>query len=153
MPTPTLIDSFPTNRIIQTFTDLDADRLASMLEEMVSQQSSGSHPMTEARSLARELETLSGIPFSAALDLVMKRIPMEAAIRWSRDRRGIKTANSTPRVLVVVSGGVAHCAADSEVDVFVFDRDDYRADPEETSRVPASHADLAKPFEAPVEPD
>ena len=150
MPTTTLIDAFPTNRIIQTFTDLDADRLASMVAEIVSQQDSGSHPMPEIRSLARELETSSGIPFSAALDLAMKRIPMEAATRWIRDRTATKPAISTPRALVVVSGGVADFATDPDVDLFVFDQDNYESDPNGTDLVPASHADLAEPFNAPV---
>lgn len=56
-----------------------------------------------------------------------------------------------PRVLVVVSGGVADPVFDDGVDVEVFDWDNYKADPVGTSGVPKHFADLAEPFDIPVE--
>jgi hypothetical protein len=56
-----------------------------------------------------------------------------------------------PRVLVVVKGGIAEPICDREVDVEVFDWDNYHADPDETSGVPEHFADLAEPARIPVE--
>jgi len=58
-----------------------------------------------------------------------------------------------PRVLVIVSGGMADTVQDSLLDVVVFDWDDYNADPEGTGGVPADFADLAEPCGIPVEND
>lgn len=59
----------------------------------------------------------------------------------------------TPRVLVVVSGGIADPVFDDGVDVEVFDWDNYNDDPEGTGGVPASFADLAVAVDIPVEGD
>jgi hypothetical protein len=58
-----------------------------------------------------------------------------------------------PKVLVVVNGGVADPVYDDGLDVVVFDRDNYNADPEATGPVPARFADLAKGLDIPVEGD
>lgn len=55
-----------------------------------------------------------------------------------------------PRVLVVVSGGIADPVYDSGVDVEVFDWDNYKDDPEGTGGVPRHFADLAEPIDVPV---
>lgn len=60
-------------------------------------------------------------------------------------------ANVQPRVFVHVREGVADYVADAGVEVVKFDSDDYEDAPEETGKVPAHFADLAKFFEAPVE--
>lgn len=57
---------------------------------------------------------------------------------------------TTPRVLVVVSGGVADPVYDEGVDVEVFDWDNYKADPVGTGPVPAHFKDLADPLDVPV---
>lgn len=58
-----------------------------------------------------------------------------------------------PRVLVVVSGGVADPVYDAGVDVEVFDWDNYN-DEEDYAKtgVPAHFADLAEPIDVPVAP-
>lgn len=56
-----------------------------------------------------------------------------------------------PRVLIVVSGGIADPVYDDGVDVVVFDWDNHRDDPEGTSPVPAHFWDLAEPIDVPVE--
>lgn len=56
-----------------------------------------------------------------------------------------------PRVLVVVSGGVADPVYDEGVEVVVFDWDNCKADPEDTGGVPGHFADLAEPLDIPVE--
>lgn len=48
-----------------------------------------------------------------------------------------------PRVLIYVSGGIADYAADDGIEVVLFDMDNYRDDPKNTDKVPASFADLA----------
>lgn len=48
-----------------------------------------------------------------------------------------------PRVLIIVSGGVADYVADPGVDVEIFDWDNYNDDPKWTGKVPAHFADLA----------
>jgi len=60
------------------------------------------------------------------------------------------TVAGTPRVLVVVSGGVAAPVSDEGVDVAVFDWDNYKGDPERTGGVPDHFADLAEPLGVPV---
>lgn len=57
---------------------------------------------------------------------------------------------ATPRVLVVVSGGVADPVYDAGVDVEVFDWDNYKADPVGTGPAPAHFKDLADPVGVPV---
>lgn len=56
-----------------------------------------------------------------------------------------------PRVLVVVSGGVADYVSDAGVDVEVFDRDNFEDDEVGTSKAPLHFADLAKPIDVPSE--
>jgi hypothetical protein len=51
---------------------------------------------------------------------------------------------SEPRVLIVVSGGVADCNSDKGVDVVIFDWDNFRADPVGTDGVPEHFRDLAE---------
>jgi hypothetical protein len=55
-----------------------------------------------------------------------------------------------PRVLVVVSGGIADSVSDAGVDVEVFDWDNYKDDPEGTGGVPEHFADLAESIGVPV---
>lgn len=57
----------------------------------------------------------------------------------------------SPRVLIVVEGGVADYVTDEGVDVTVFDWDNHNDDPEGTDGVPAHFADLAEPLKIPVE--
>lgn len=59
----------------------------------------------------------------------------------------------TPRVLVVVSGGIADYVSDKGLDVEIFDRDNYEEDPYGTGPVPAHFRDLATPIDVPVEGD
>lgn len=56
-----------------------------------------------------------------------------------------------PRVLVIVSGGVADPTWDDGADVEVFDWDNYNDDPEGTGGVSAHFADLAEPHGIPVD--
>lgn len=56
-----------------------------------------------------------------------------------------------PRVLVVVSGGIADPVYDDGVDVEIFDWDNYHDDPEGAGPVPAHFRDLAEPINVPVE--
>lgn len=56
-----------------------------------------------------------------------------------------------PRVLVIVSGGVASTIRDNGVDVEIFDWDNYNDDPEGAGGVSAHFADLAEPLDIPVE--
>lgn len=56
-----------------------------------------------------------------------------------------------PRVLITVNGGVADYICDEGVDIEVFDFDNYNADRDHTSLVPAHFSDLAKHVGAPVE--
>lgn len=58
-----------------------------------------------------------------------------------------------PRVLVVVSGGIADSVYDKGVDVEVFDWDNYNDDPKGAGPVPAHFRDLAEPIDVPVEGD
>jgi len=58
--------------------------------------------------------------------------------------------NSRPRVLIVVSGGVAEFVADDGVDVAIFDWDDYESDPSVTSKPPRHFEDLAVRCDIPV---
>lgn len=50
----------------------------------------------------------------------------------------------TPRVFVVVSGGNAYVATEGNVEVSIFDCDNYRADSVNTDKVPEGFADLAR---------
>lgn len=68
------------------------------------------------------------------------------------EKGGAKLAvATTPRVLVVVSGGIADPVFDVGVDVVVFDRDNYKDDPKGTGGVPGHFADLAGPIGVPVD--
>jgi hypothetical protein len=61
---------------------------------------------------------------------------------------------TTPRVLIIVSGGVADPTHDDGVDVEVFDWDNYNdldEDDPDKQGVPAYFADLANPCNVPVE--
>lgn len=58
-----------------------------------------------------------------------------------------------PRVLVVVAGGVGYYVADDEVDVVIFDWDDYESDPELTFGPPQRFADLAERCNIPLASD
>lgn len=60
------------------------------------------------------------------------------------------SAPEKPRVLVVVSGGIADPIYDDGVDVEVFDWNDYKDDPDGTHRPPAHFADLANACATPV---
>jgi hypothetical protein len=66
---------------------------------------------------------------------------------------GEESNSKLPRVLVVVSGGVADPVYDEGVDVEVFDWDDYNDDPTNTSGVPNHFSDLAQSIGVPVEGD
>lgn len=59
-------------------------------------------------------------------------------------------AFASPRVLVIVSGGVADTVADSGVNVEVFDWDNYNDDPAGYGGVSADFSDLAIPSGIPV---
>lgn len=56
-----------------------------------------------------------------------------------------------PRVLVVVSGGVAEYVSTGDVQVHVFDWDNYKIESEKDGNVPEYFADLAKPLGIPVQ--
>lgn len=58
-----------------------------------------------------------------------------------------------PRVLIVVSGGIADYVADEGVAVEIFDFDNYKADPENTDKVPAHFRDMAEMADVPFEED
>lgn len=58
-----------------------------------------------------------------------------------------------PKVLIVVSGGVADYVYDGDVEIEIFDWDDYRDDPEGTGRVSAEFAGLAREAQVPCEGD
>lgn len=62
----------------------------------------------------------------------------------------ILVEKTLPRVLVVVSGGVADPVFDTGVNVVVFDWDNYRQDPVVTGGVQENFADLASPLNIPV---
>jgi hypothetical protein len=68
---------------------------------------------------------------------------------WGMNK--VREGLTTPRVLVVVKGGVADPVSDPGVDVQVFDWDNYEDDPKEAGGVPGSFADLADPLGIPVE--
>ena len=55
-----------------------------------------------------------------------------------------------PRVLVVVSGGIASTVSEGEVETEVFDWDNYNEDPEGTGGVSEEFASLAEPCGIPV---
>lgn len=59
-------------------------------------------------------------------------------------------SNPKPRVLVIVSGGVADFVADDGVEVVIFDWDDYKAAPSLTFKPPGHFADLATQCNVPV---
>lgn len=65
------------------------------------------------------------------------------------------SASRRARCLVIVSGGIADTMSDAEVDVVVFDWDNYK-DESDAGRlemsVPSHFRDLAEPNGIPVEP-
>ena len=61
-----------------------------------------------------------------------------------------RPAKAKPRVLIVVSGGVADFIADEGVDVVIFDWDDYESAAEITPKPPLRFADLAAECDIPV---
>lgn len=78
-----------------------------------------------------------------------KRVEREAGT--IKIDRSVRVAGGSPRVLVVVKGGIADPVYDEGVDVEVFDWDNYKDCPEETGGVPAHFADLADPIDVPVD--
>lgn len=65
---------------------------------------------------------------------------------------GAPVVAKEPRVLVVVSGGIADPIYDEGVDVEVFDWDNYNDEEDDAKTgVPAHFADLAEPINVPVE--
>jgi len=64
-----------------------------------------------------------------------------------------RSPNAKPRVLVVVSGGVADFIADDGVDVVIFDWDDYESAAEITLKPPRHFEDLAAECGIPVSGD
>lgn len=77
---------------------------------------------------------------------------VEAAELATNLQIGAPVVAKEPRVLVVVSGGIADPIYDEGVDVEVFDWDNYN-DEEDDAKigVPANFADLAGPINVPVE--
>jgi hypothetical protein len=79
----------------------------------------------------------------------------EAARQWhealSRHLSLQSPTPALPRVLITVSGGVVDWVADEGIDVEKFDFDDYRDDPENTSKPSAHFADLAQLAGVPAE--
>lgn len=69
---------------------------------------------------------------------------------WGESLQSDQPAPEKPRVLVVVSGGVADYVADEGVDVEMFDHDNFKADPVGTAAVPVNFRDLAEPLGVPV---
>ncbi len=69
---------------------------------------------------------------------------------WGESLKDDQPAPEKPRVLVVVSGGVADYVADEGVDVEMFDHDNFKADPIGTAHVPVHFKDLAEPVGVPV---
>lgn len=61
--------------------------------------------------------------------------------------------SDVPKVLIIVSGGVAGYVLDDAVEVEIFDWDNYKADPEGTGRVSAEFAELARAAQVPYEGD
>jgi hypothetical protein len=74
------------NSLNMAITTLPQDRLVILAQELLDLESIGSHPQNELRQLARDLESLAGIPFNVAFDLVKRRIPMEIASRWVKSQ-------------------------------------------------------------------
>lgn len=85
-----------------------------------------------------------------ALDMIKSLAEVEGSVSITRgmahrdDGMALYLANPRlPRVLVTVSGGVASVVADDKnVDVLVFDSDNYENDPDRVATVPASWADM-----------
>lgn len=85
-----------------------------------------------------------------ALDMIKALAEVEGPVSITRgmahreDGMSLHLANPRlPRVLVTVSGGVASVVADDKnVDVLIFDSDDYENDPAKVATVPASWADM-----------
>lgn len=68
------------------------------------------------------------------------------------ERQGAEADRArVPRVLVIVSGGVADFVVEGAVEVEVFDFDNYRADPVRTGGVPLSFAALGTAADVPLD--
>ena len=74
-----------------------------------------------------------------------------AGVDQQDHHRGDQTTVVTPRVLIVVNGGVAVPIYDDGVDVEVFDWDNYKLDPDGTGKAPRHFADLAGAVGVPVD--
>jgi len=112
---------------------------------------------TEARSDADALNVsenefwFSGYLKHTNVEVLSERQRISELKEWLGIQDVAKqTVTSTPRVLVVVSGGIADPVSDTGVDVEVFDWDNYKDDPKGTGGVPEHFADLAKPIGVPV---
>jgi hypothetical protein len=66
------------------------------------------------------------------------------------DGKWTVTPHKPARVLITVSGGVADWVQDGDVDVELFDHDNFNDDPAETPKVRKEFADLALPINVPV---
>lgn len=92
----------------------------------------------------------------AAAQIEQAQGAMERVAQWLKDSDPTDAPDLRPasplgnRVLITVSGGVADYVCDPGLDVEIFDRDNYDADPDETDGVPSHFADLAGPSEIPV---
>lgn len=64
-----------------------------------------------------------------------------------------QVSNPRPRVLIVVSGGVADFVADDGIDVVIFDWDDYESAPDITAKPPKHFEDLAVRCDIPLAVD
>lgn len=71
--------------------------------------------------------------------------------KWNIYVKAVEAQSNKPRVLIIVSGGVADYVADEGVEVEGFDWDNYNSDPEYTLLPPAHFKDLAEPCGIPVE--
>lgn len=79
------------------------------------------------------------------LTVVQAKTPNDPFWLWQEVAGGALDAEqetTKPRALIIVSGGVADYVAD-DVDVVIFDQDDYSDDPINTELPPAHFADLA----------
>lgn len=104
-------------------------------------------------------ETYENYPIDTLLELIESAISSQKESLQSIADLALRLSRggaANPRVLVVVSGGIAEIAADDSADVHVFDRDDYR-DAEVQDRadmaVPKRFRDLAEQLKVPVEGD
>lgn len=103
-------------------------------------------------SLVDELLELHDTLRNGELDLpAAENVREVEARKLASPQRQQPLLNAIPRVLVVVSGGIADPVSDNGVEVEVFDWDNYKDDPEGTGGVPAHFSDLAALVKVPVE--